>query len=554
MPIDQLVDLIRNLPLLNLDLLAVAVTIAAIAILGTIVYISDRKNITNQSFLYFAIVTVLWSSVNYLSYQTTVPDLVLWLLRLVVFLGVWHSFTFFRFLFVFPERTRGFPWFYHIIIVPLTLCVSILTLTPAVFSGIAQLSQDGSVSKTVVGKGMYLFVSLVVFLIIAAVVILSRKTIRAKKEERKAYLLVLIGAIFTFALLFTFNLILPGIFLNVRFIPLGALFIFPFIAFTSYAILKHKLFNIKVAATGVLVFVLAVVTFLEIIFSDTSSLMLFRGGVFLLVLTIGILLIRSVFREVDQREKIEKLAQELTQKNDELYVANERLKELDMKKTEFVSIASHQLRSPLTAIKGYSSMILEGSFGPIQEQAKEAVHRIFESSQRLVVVIEDFLNVTRIELGKMKYEVSDFDLNKLAKTITTELKPVAARRNLKITYKAPRGDCMVHADFGKTSQAVQNLIDNAIKYTEPGGKIDVSITKVDGKTRFAAKDTGIGISKEGMGKLFEKFSRAEDGTTINAIGTGLGLYVARQIVEAQGGKIWAESEGAGKGSTFFLEF
>ena len=553
MPIDQLVDLIRNLPLLNLDLLAVAVTIAAIAILGTIVYISDRKNVTNQSFLYFTIVTVLWSSVNYLSYQTTVPDLVLWLLRLVVFLGVWHSFTFFQFLFVFPEKVKRFPWFYHIIIIPLTLCVSILTLTPAVFSGIAQLSQDGSVSKTIVGKGMYLFISLVVSLIIAAIVILSRKIIRVRKEERKAYLLVLIGAIFTFALLFTFNLILPGIFLNVRFIPLGALFIFPFIAFTSYAILKHKLFNIKVAATGVLVFVLAVVTFLEIIFSDTLSLMLFRGGVFLLVLTIGILLIRSVFREVDQREKIEKLAQELTQKNDELYVANERLKELDMKKTEFVSIASHQLRAPLTAIKGYSSMILEGSFGPIQEQAKEAVNRIFESSQRLVVVIEDFLNVTRIELGKMNYEVSDFDLTKLVEAITTELTQSAIRRNLGLTFKVPEEEFMVHTDFGKVGQAVQNLIDNAIKYTEPGGKIEVSLSKVEGRTRFMVKDNGIGISPEGMKKLFEKFSRLEDGTTVNAIGTGLGLFVARQMVEAQGGRIWAESEGLGKGSTFFLE-
>jgi len=337
-------------------------------------------------------------------------------------------------------------------------------------------------------------------------------------------------------------------------INLYGLFVLPvFLAVMVFAVINLKIFNLRYLGTQLLAYVMIIMVASQFLFlqgSTDKTLNIITLGLSILF---GFLLLRLAKREEIQRQKIEHLAGELGKKNNELNIANERLKELDVKKTEFVSMASHQLRAPLTAIKGYSSMILEGSFGPIETQAKEAVNRIFESSQRLVVVIEDFLNVTRIELGKMKYDISDFDLNKLVKAITTELTQSAIRRNLKLSYKATENEYLVHADFGKVGQAVQNLIDNAIKYTEPGGKIEVSLTKVEGKTRFIVKDNGVGISKAGMSKLFEKFSRAEDNITVNAIGTGLGLYVAKQIVEAQGGRIWAESEGLGKGSTFFLE-
>jgi len=549
----QFIELIRNLPFHNLDLLSVGVAIAAILVLGVVIYLSNKKSITNKSFLYLATSASLWSIFNYLNYQTESEEITLLLLRLLMFCAVWFAFSLFQFLYFFPDAKKTIPFWYNVLLVPSTVAVMIMTLTPLVFNRIVDGIKVGTVAKVENGPGIIFFAILVFFLVGGGIVIFIKKVMKSKEEDRARFKIVLAGIIFTFIAIITLNFILPAFFSYYSFIPLGALFIFPFIAFTSYAILKHKLFNIKVVATGILVFILAIVTFLEIILSDNFSLVLFRGGVFLLVLVIGILLIRSVFREVEQREKIEKLAQELTQKNDELYVANERLKELDQKKTEFVSIASHQLRSPLTAIKGYSSMILEGSFGPIKETAKEAVHRIFESSQRLVVVIEDFLNITRIELGKMKYEISDFDMEKTVKTIAGELANTAQRRNLQLDINIPKGAYMVHADFGKVSQAVQNLIDNAIKYTEPGGKINVSLTRVEDKTRLAVKDSGIGISPEGMKKLFEKFSRAEDGSTVNTIGTGLGLYVAKEIIEAQGGKIWAESEGLGKGSTFFLE-
>jgi len=236
----------------------------------------------------------------------------------------------------------------------------------------------------------------------------------------------------------------------------------------------------------------------------------------------------------------------------QISAANEKLRELDRQKTEFVSIASHQLRSPLTAIKGYSSMILENSYGELTDKLRQPMQNIFDSSQRLVVIIEDFLNVTRIELGKMKYDFTILNWRDLAERVVNELKPTIEKKGLSIDFSAGEGSYMVNADTGKLSQIISNIIDNAAKYT-PTGAIHVSMEEGDSVVRLIIRDTGVGIPAETIPKLFEKFVRADDAGKVNYSGTGLGLYVAKQMVEAHKGKIWAESEGAGKGSSFFVE-
>jgi signal transduction histidine kinase len=239
--------------------------------------------------------------------------------------------------------------------------------------------------------------------------------------------------------------------------------------------------------------------------------------------------------------------------NEQIKAANEKLKELDRQKTEFVSIAAHQLRAPLTAIKGYSSMILEGSFGEISDKVKEAVSRVFESSRRLTNVIEDFLNVTRIELGKMKYDMTEFPLGKLVEQIVIDMKPPIEKRGLTIFFDTDNtGPYIIRADQGKMAQVISNLIDNAIKYT-PKGSINVKIARTDKKIHLTVSDTGVGVSPEMLPRLFEKFVRATEAGKVNYIGTGLGLFVVKQIIEAHGGRVWAESDGLGKGSRFTVE-
>ncbi len=239
---------------------------------------------------------------------------------------------------------------------------------------------------------------------------------------------------------------------------------------------------------------------------------------------------------------------------EELKDLNEKLKGLDKLKTEFLSLASHQLRSPLTAIKGYTSMLLEGDFGAIGDKQKEAIDRVFQSSSHLAKIVEDLLNVSKIEQGGMKYVMAPFDLEKVGNELATDLSITAQKKGLALTFKSDgKGGHIVNGDMEKIRQVVLNVIDNAIKYTQTGS-ITVSLAKdeASGMERLSVTDTGMGISPEEKEKLFQKFSRGEGGKT-NTGGSGLGLYLAKQISEAHGGRIVIDSPGVGLGSTFTIE-
>lgn len=315
----------------------------------------------------------------------------------------------------------------------------------------------------------------------------------------------------------------------------------------AYAILKHNLLNIKIIVAEVLTATILLILLIEVFLSKSNNEFIIHILVFIIASFFGFFLIRSVLKEVRARERIENFAEELA-------TANARLSAIDQQKTEFVSIASHQLRSPLTAIKGYSSMLLEGSFGKLSEKTHEAVDRIFQSSQRLVLIVEDFLNVSRIEQGRMKYDFSTFDFKELVSRVVEEQRPTTEKKGLKLTFSAEKlKNYTLMADPGKVSQVVGNFIDNAIKYT-PHGSIAAKLSRDNEKMLLTISDTGVGISTETMPKLFDKFSRALDASKVNTGGTGLGLYVAKEIMKAHKGRVWAESPGEGKGSTFFIEF
>lgn len=326
-----------------------------------------------------------------------------------------------------------------------------------------------------------------------------------------------------------------------------------FLGMLTYLMVRYHAFNIKLIGTQALVAILwiAIGSILFVAQSEVTKIIV--ASTEIVALIFGLILIGSVKREVKHREEIERLAAQLKSVNVELRQANVKLKSLDHQKSEFLSFATHQLRSPLTAIKGYASMLMEGSFGPVEEKARGAIDVILQSSQKLVVVIEDFLNISRIELGTMKFEPVPTDLKELLSSIVKQMEPTAAAAKLALSLKADsRANYTVTIDPGKITQVATNLIDNAIKYTKEGS-IALSLSKKADLVRIEVKDTGVGISEETMGRLFEKFSRADDASKMNMNGTGLGLYVAKQLVEAHGGKLWAESEGVGKGSTFIVE-
>ena len=336
--------------------------------------------------------------------------------------------------------------------------------------------------------------------------------------------------------------------------PFGNYFVALYVALMSYSVIKHRLFNVRVITAQISMFILWVFILLRVLTSVDITEKLMNSILFFVSIPIGILLIRGVIREVEQKEENARLAEGLEK-------ANEKLQELDKKKTEFVSMASHQLRSPITAIKGYSSMLTDGSYGDVGPEVAEAAKVINESSQRLLNTIEDFLDVTRIELGTMKYTFSDVDVLELVNKTVEELKPIAERKKVAVSVSSDPGRYVVNSDSGKLSQVIGNLIDNSLKYipekkegeAPAETKIRVYSEPISKTVRVSITDNGIGIDKKTIPYLFKRFARSEDAAKVNIRGTGQGLFVAKQLLEAQKGRIWAESPGVGLGTTFYIE-
>lgn len=238
--------------------------------------------------------------------------------------------------------------------------------------------------------------------------------------------------------------------------------------------------------------------------------------------------------------------------NQQIISANERLLVLDKQKSEFVSIASHQLRAPLTSIKGYISLLLEGEYGELDLKTHDVITRIYASTKSLNQIISDFLDVSRIDLGTMKFEKEKFDLKSLIELLLLEMKPAIDISGIHFSFQADIGQYDLIGDENKYKQVLSNLVDNAIKYTKHGS-VDIRLVNESDRFEILITDTGVGISPETLPHLFEKFIRAENANESNVIGTGLGLYIARQMLELQGARISAKSKGPGQGTTFLIE-
>jgi len=234
-------------------------------------------------------------------------------------------------------------------------------------------------------------------------------------------------------------------------------------------------------------------------------------------------------------------------KEKELQNANEKLKELDKVKDEFVSIASHELRTPMTAVKGLISMIFEGDFGSLSEELKDPLSDIAVSTDRLIQLVNDMLDTSRIEAGRLKFLLGDFSAGDLASEILSLLKPLTDEKGI-VLETQPAAE-KIYTDPNKFKQILSNLIGNSIKFTD-SGRISVSF-RVNGEYLCVCiSDTGLGISREDREKLFGKFTQISTTQTGRPKGTGLGLYISREFARKLGGDLWIESSEIGKGSTF----
>jgi len=352
------------------------------------------------------------------------------------------------------------------------------------------------------------------------------------------------------------SILLVAAFLGYYFFEQKELFlllVFIFIAIAYFLIglniLQFSRWNTQTFVTESFVFFISLILIVEIVFSKNIMGVFLNAFILFFFVFAGYFLVKSVDGESQAKEEIEKLVKDL------IY-ANEELQSLDKHKSEFVKISAVRLKEPLTAIKGYSSMLLEGSFGgKINSEAFGAIEKIYEASEWLVNIIKDFMDITNIESGKMEYVFENTDIQKLVKQVIEGMSVTIKKSGLDVTFDTDRSPRYVACvDSGKVRQVISNLIDNSIKYT-PKGSVYIFLKKEKEPNRIhlTITDTGIGIPPDMIDKLFEKFIRTNEANKQNTGGSGLGLFVAKEIVKKHGGKVWVESPGLDKGSTFHIE-
>jgi signal transduction histidine kinase len=257
------------------------------------------------------------------------------------------------------------------------------------------------------------------------------------------------------------------------------------------------------------------------------------------------------FEEIQNFNKT--LQQKVVEATNQLRRTNEKLKALDETKDDFISMASHQLRTPLTSVKGYVSLVLDGDAGSIKKEQRQLLNQAFASSQRMVYLISDLLNVSRLKTGKFIIEPAPVNLADMIGEEIDQLHEMASVKNITLSYTKPRSFPELMFDETKLRQVVMNFADNAIHYTPSGGKVSVELEDKGPTVELRVKDDGIGVPKAEQHHLFTKFYRAGNARKTRPDGTGLGLFMAKKVIIAQGGSLVFESQ-EGKGSTFGFTF
>ncbi|EKE15764.1 MAG: PAS/PAC sensor signal transduction histidine kinase [uncultured bacterium] len=515
---------------------------------GFFILIRGKGELLSKVFFLMALLLSLWSILDlftWLSWDTRV-QMFAWSITTLVEPLLFVVSLYFIYVFI-KKKDAALKYKFLVLTILLPLIVFMATR----FNLYAFNSSECYSLESNYGLNYKYFVEIISLFAIALFSIVSFK--KADKYFREQILILLIGiALFLFSF---FSVVFLGGYLaevgwgmsGYKFELYGLFGAVTFMGFLAYLIVKHKAFNIKLLGTQALVVAMNIIIAAQYFFVESNMNIILIGVTLILALGFGYVLVKSVKQEVERKEQLQVMA-------DKLSAANDQLRKLDNAKTEFISIASHQLRTPLTSIKGFVSLIIEGSYGEINDKAKDALEKVYASSERLVHLVEDLLNVSRIESGRMQFTFEKSDIGELMKELYENFILVAKSKDLYLDFKLPDEKLpMVSMDPAKMREVISNFTDNALKYTEKGGVVMKGEKTENNTIKITISDTGIGVPADEMPYLFKKFSRGKDTGRLHATGTGLGLYVAKNIIEAHHGKVWIESDGAGKGSRFIIE-
>jgi signal transduction histidine kinase len=525
---------------------------------GVFIYLQNRSGVLNKTLLAISFVFAFYANIDYLTWfswdERTFIFFQQLLLSLIIILPLLIVFA------------------YNLVetkISKIKHCIIWLPVLPPLIMGFSKfkyllfsLARDGS-NCLINEEIFYPYIYLIGVLYLAWFIFILIKYYKNKKTgEANKIKPVLLGAAFLVAWsvffakwgLYNENVLL--------FIPFGMVI---FIGFLAYSISKYHLMNIKLLATQALVVTSIILVGSELFFAENPTNQILILVTLLISIGLGYMLVKSVKLEHQRREELQSMS-------DKLADANDQLRKLDNSKSEFISIASHQLRTPLTAIKGFVSLLLEGSYGKVEAKQQDVLNKVYTANERLVQLVEDLLNISRMESGRMEFKFAPWDISSICQEVMDTFMPRAKDDNKYLEYKKPETPLPeIMIDGVKVREVLSNMVDNALKYTPKGG-VTLKVEQADASRytpnkngdvedkpivgpviRVTVSDTGIGIPATELPYLFAKFSRGKDVSRLNVGGTGLGLYVGRSMIENNGGKIWAESDGQGQGSRFIIE-
>lgn len=510
-------------------------------LIGFFVFWNGRRLLLNRLLFVIAILFSLWTFANLVAWTNIHSDILLFTWSFFGTLSALIAIFCVYFVYAFLNKAQDVPTrvktAFLVLLAPvITLAPTTMSLTGFDITYCDAFGFEGPVFEFYYQALGFLAMFWILFLLV-------RAYRRAEKRMRSQIIVLGIG-IESFLLLFfgigylSSYLTTAGVLPDSQLEMYGLFGMVIFMAYIGIMLVRFKTFNVSVIAPQALTIALIILIGSQFTFIQSQTNLVLNAIALVLTGIIGIVLIKSVRREIEQRKRIEMLARDLEKSNKQQVV--------------LIHFITHQLKGFVTKSRNIFSMIKEGEFGQVPEPMKPMIEEGFRSDTKGVATIQEILNAANIKSGRVEYKKEPFDLKALIDEIVRDHKTFADEKGLSLTADTGTVPLLYPGDRVQLQNAFKNMIDNAIKYTREG-RVTISLTQDGSSIRFTIEDTGVGITKEDMERLFTEGGHGANSTKTNVESTGFGLYIVKNIIEAHGGTVRAESEGEGKGSRFIVE-
>jgi len=509
-------------------------------VVGLLVFYKSNKSKVGTSLLIASILFSLWSLFDLIIWATNRPDVVLffWSLQILFEPLVYLLCFYLVYLFI-KNKDLVFKWKF----LGILLYSPVVILLPFKYN---LIGVDVGFCNAIEGFIAQYFTYIVEVIFILSIIFLTTlESRKAYNADRKKEIIILGIGIILFLIAFSSGNIIGSFTENWTLAQAGLIGMPIFIGFLAYLIVRFHTFNIKTFATQVLMLAIWILVLGILFIRQIENVRVITGLTLILVTIAGYLLIKSVKKEIRQKEKLAKLNIEL---------------ESSIKQREsLVHLITHKVKGSFTRTKYIFAGMLDGTFGDISPEVKKVATQGLEFDNGGIQTVDLVLNVANLQNGLIKYDMKMIDFKNIVLETIADKKIGAEAKGLKLEMEIKPASLAggnsaynLTGDVFWLKEVVNNLISNSITYTKEG-KIIVGLEKRNDKILFFVKDTGIGITEEDKKHLFTEGGRGKDSIKINVDSTGYGLFTVKTVVKEHKGRVWAESDGAGKGSTFFIE-